>query len=681
MPGSQAWATDARASLHAAAAALTWLPAGSLSIYAKYQYLTVGPASVRIISKVVGRDSEFDITFVEWMSFFSADILLHFFVIPLLIFLLVWSLRLRAVVVVIPFLTAAVIITTFFNMLAYANIGRFLDIDLVTDAIRWSGKNEEATDDYISTTAIYKLAALVLASFLPAAVPFFLERRGRVAEIARRLLPAAVAACGLAGLVFWALGASAGIISLPQHQAYMMLMTRALFDQPADAVVEKMSLAEAMEFFQKTTGTPPPVADARYYGTHRDSDVIYFVFETGPYKAAPLHGDLKDFPTIRNLAERGFVGLRHHSSYPYTTPALMTLFSGMYPWEGFRHSLRNNPRAMATGALHSLAAAGYETAVYAPTVPELELDDIMFHALGAKKQFFANEWPATAKAVERTRALMATFPARPEVLTTKLDSASRIGTLRLEKTVEERLLRDIDALEQMKADIRRLKQEGKRFAAVLIPQLGHGPWRDIFNQGDDFLARGRAIMAVQDAWIGEIVELLKSGGWLDDTVIVVTADHGVRNRTEDPKFPQGMIDAYSFHVPLVIHAPRAVSSTVTMDHITSHIDVTPTVLDLLGISLGRQFEQGRPLWDFRLADRTVYFMAAGLLGADGFYRGGQFYMYNVLTGAVYRSPEMRFSTRDLVNAADPDYGMARTVVDTMSLITRRWSTIVDEHHP
>ena len=57
-----------------------------------------------------------------------------------------------------------------------------------------------------------------------------------------------------------------------------------------------------------------------------------------------------------------------------------------------------------------------------------------------------------------------------------------------------------------------------------------------------------------------------------------------------------MIDAYSFHVPLLVYAPEALRSTSNIASLTSHIDIQPTVLDLLGLEKGREFEQGSPIW-------------------------------------------------------------------------------------
>jgi arylsulfatase A-like enzyme len=55
------------------------------------------------------------------------------------------------------------------------------------------------------------------------------------------------------------------------------------------------------------------------------------------------------------------------------------------------------------------------------------------------------------------------------------------------------------------------------------------------------------------------------------------------------------MDDYAFHVPLLLYAPGILKRSERIDYVTSHIDITPSILDLAGISAGREKEQGAPL--------------------------------------------------------------------------------------
>lgn len=70
-----------------------------------------------------------------------------------------------------------------------------------------------------------------------------------------------------------------------------------------------------------------------------------------------------------------------------------------------------------------------------------------------------------------------------------------------------------------------------------------------------------------------------------DTVVLVTADHG-------QQFPRGKLTLYEggLQVPLIIYAPGRVSAGTVRNTPGSHVDILPTILDLLGM----ESVEGRP---------------------------------------------------------------------------------------
>lgn len=126
----------------------------------------------------------------------------------------------------------------------------------------------------------------------------------------------------------------------------------------------------------------------------------------------------------------------------------------------------------------------------------------------------------------------------------------------------------------------------------------------------------------------------------------------------------------TFHVPLNLWAPRVVDSTVAIPWMTLHIDIAPSILDLLGISAGRSLEMGSPMWDARLPARTTYFFAREYLGADGYLREGEAVMLRYLYGGVSRAEwrgELRFRVSDLLQRADT---VAQRVARDLRLVWR-----------
>ncbi len=168
--------------------------------------------------------------------------------------------------------------------------------------------------------------------------------------------------------------------------------------------------------------------------------------------------------------------------------------------------------------------------------------------------------------------------------------------------------------------------------------------------------RNRRILAQEDSWLGEIVATLEHHHQLENTVIAIFGDHGIRTQHEDPKFIGGTLDDYSFHVPMRIYAPKTLSAPLRINWLTSHIDITPTLLDLLGVDRRRELEQGTPIWNPEVAKRTTFFLARQTFGTDGYYTGSRYFMWNQLSGTVSASARLHFEVNDVLGANSPDSG-------------------------
>lgn len=85
-----------------------------------------------------------------------------------------------------------------------------------------------------------------------------------------------------------------------------------------------------------------------------------------------------------------------------------------------------------------------------------------------------------------------------------------------------------------------------------------------------------------DLHIGRVISFLKDSGQYDDTLIVVTADHGemLGDRHSWSKFT---VHDAAYHTPLIIRQPgnAARAGTVVMEPVET-IDITPTILEWVG---------------------------------------------------------------------------------------------------
>ena len=147
------------------------------------------------------------------------------------------------------------------------------------------------------------------------------------------------------------------------------------------------------------------------------------------------------------------------------------------------------------------------------------------------------------------------------------------------------------------------------FAHVLLP---HKPWtlapdlrmssrpendpRPITNldrRRDAYQSHLRQYVAV-DSVIGELVRTLKASDNWDNTMVVVTADHGLTfvpgesyRDVVNPDNPQTLDDIY--RVPLFVKYPRQ-STGVIDDCPVSSVDILPTVLSSVGVDTGWTFD-------------------------------------------------------------------------------------------
>jgi arylsulfatase A-like enzyme len=97
-----------------------------------------------------------------------------------------------------------------------------------------------------------------------------------------------------------------------------------------------------------------------------------------------------------------------------------------------------------------------------------------------------------------------------------------------------------------------------------------------------------------DQHVGRVIKFLKESGQYDNTLIVVTADHGemLGDRHSWGKFS---VHEAAYHIPLIIRQPdNAARAGTVVTAPTETIDVTPTILDWVGQDIPNSMD-GRSL--------------------------------------------------------------------------------------
>jgi arylsulfatase A-like enzyme len=128
---------------------------------------------------------------------------------------------------------------------------------------------------------------------------------------------------------------------------------------------------------------------------------------------------------------------------------------------------------------------------------------------------------------------------------------------------------------------------------------------------DAALGRYLNIVRSTDEQIGRILDGLRSRGLADSTLVVVTGDHGEAfGDLHDYRGHGGELYEENVWVPLVFWNPKVFAAAPRSTHVGGHVDIDPTILDLLGVPAPADW-QGASFFDPARADRVFFFTGVG----------------------------------------------------------------------
>ncbi len=136
----------------------------------------------------------------------------------------------------------------------------------------------------------------------------------------------------------------------------------------------------------------------------------------------------------------------------------------------------------------------------------------------------------------------------------------------------------------------------------LAPVYKFAPFCDYFaswfppgcTDKDYIIAQYDGAVAYMDACIANIFAALQALAIEEDTLVVITSDHGETLYDHDCYFDHHSLYDNILHIPLAIVLPGKVTAGRRFRDYCQMKDITPTILDLLGIKAGLPFD-GRSL--------------------------------------------------------------------------------------
>lgn len=569
-------------------------------------------------------------------SFYVQDLVNTFLYLPLLACIIVAVCGVKAARIIVSAAVFLLAILAFYQLQALSDSGAYLSWDLLLDGVRFFVGNFSVAQEYIRADKVAKLLLFLAFAGLLCFSNSLLALIGNrfLTRLHARIASTAMVTLGLCGIAFLALGWSLGN-SISLHRGALQHIVATSFIPPDLPAIPSNSIQALLRDSDRDTGVVRNAAACGIDARAKQKNIILFVLETAPDDIVDWDAALKKYPPLAALENDWVRSRMHFTSYPYTSDALYSILSGTYPL-GRRVLLRGLPDNQQVPALFSLLKPhGYKSAVFVPSLYESELDEKMFRVFGADKIFIAAHEPMGR--VDASQQAQVAF------------GQADLGAGEL-AAITEVLSLDLTAYAQLQEFVRtQVEQQGK-YLAMFLPQLGHAPWKAVINS-NDLRARGRKLVDIQLQWLSEMVEYLQAANQLDNTIILVTGDHGIRTRVEDPSLPLGQLSDYSFKVPLLLYA-GADSKSYQPASITSHVDLMASLLAMNGLREWMHLGQGVPLW-CRAPDDRIYFFAQAYGGVDGYAQYEYFTMVHSLTGRAYaQAGAMDFSPSGKITMDD-----------------------------
>lgn len=289
-------------------------------------------------------------------------------------------------------------------------------------------------------------------------------------------------------------------------------------------------------------------------------------------------------PNIDRLASQGAVFDWFVTTSPWSLPSHSTFFTGTYPHEqsgGFKRGLDG---ALPTVA-EILAAAGYATAGFSANLNyasrDVGLSRGFIHYedyVGIGDGFLRNSWLGQMEVVQDIAAVRSFGDALAIVKDQNFSVPYRRASH--QKSAEDMTRAMLDWLPSA--------GDHPFFAFINyfdahFPYDAHEGFGDWVGDGEEPMDRYDSEIRYIDYHLGELLRELDRRGVLDETVVIVTSDHGEHFGEHDLTNHGNSLYTALLRIPLIIRFPSRVPPGVRLSTATSSRHLARTMLDFAGV--------------------------------------------------------------------------------------------------
>jgi len=330
-----------------------------------------------------------------------------------------------------------------------------------------------------------------------------------------------------------------------------------------------------------TTGTAPVSLQAasptagQLRSSLQGANILIVITDAARADHTGTYGYPRDTtPNTDRIATESLVFEQHFSQFPHTRSSTTSLFSGLYPDTHDVHIWEGTPPVTDTLA-ERLGSAGFETGFFSAWL-------VASPSVGLGLDFQFVSAPASTRGRKRQPGETAAHREPEQVL--------------------RELSEWLDG-----------RSSGPFLAYVhlLQPHPPYDPPDDLvglFRSKPPYLWRGRlpygeihnlikrdtslrnvanlydANYRYADDAVGELVELLKERNLLDNTLLIITSDHGEAFGEHGYEgHREGVYDEH-LHIPMLLRFPGDGAPVGRVRALTETVDIFPTILDLLGLA-------------------------------------------------------------------------------------------------